>query len=431
MESDPTRMCRLLVGLPDVTILGIRARGDGPLYVEIEQAGPRPACSGCGLLAVVKDREVVELVDLPYAGRPSRLRWRKVRFVCRNGECDVVSWTWDDVRIAFPRQTLTDRAARWATVQVGRNGRSVSEVAAELGCAWHTVNDAVVSYGEALIDDDPDRIGDVTALGLDEALFCRVGRYRRQLWSTQIVDVAAGRLLDVVEGRTATGPCAWLAIRGAAWRANIRWATLDLSGPYKTVFDTMLPDATQIADPFHLIRLANQRLDECRRRVQNQTLGHRGRKHDPLYRARRLLTRADERLQDKGRTRLLGLLEAGDPDGEVRTTWHAKEVVRSIYEHTDPVLALEFVTRLGADFQDPTYPIEVNSLGRTLTRWRHQIAAWHQAHHTNGPTEAANNLLKHIKRVAFGFTNFRHYRVRVLLYAGRPNWALLPLVTPR
>src|SRR5579862_8651135 len=120
--------------------------------------------------------------------------------------------------------------------------------------------------------------------------------------------------------------------------------------------------------------LANSKLDECRRRVQNQTLGHRGRKSDPLYRARRLLTKADERLTDPGRTKLLGLLEAGDPDGEVRTTWHAKEMVRSIYDHTDADLALEFVTRLGADFQDPSYPTEVQSLGRTLTRWRHPIA---------------------------------------------------------
>jgi len=424
-------MCELLVGLPDVVVLGLDDVKGGPLVVVVEQAGRRPECVGCGQLPQVKDRDTVELVDLPYGGRPSRLRWRKFRWVCRNEACDVITWTWDDSRIAFPRQALTDRAGRWVTAQVGRCGRSVSEVAAELGCSWHTVNDAVMAYGEALIDDDPDRIGVVTALGLDEALFCRRGPFRRQLWSTQIVDVAGGRLLDVVEGRTASGPCAWLARQGPGWRANIRWATLDLSGPYKTVFDTMLPDATQIADPFQPIRLANQRLDECRRRVQNQTIGHRGRTTDPLYRARRLLTRADERLEDKGRTKLLGLLDAGDPDGDVRTTWHAKEVVRSIYEHTDEVLALQFVTRLGADFQDPAYPIEVNSLGRTLTRWRHQIAAWHQAHHTNGPTEAANNLLKRVKRVAFGFTNFRYYRIRVLLYAGRPNWALLAQITPR
>jgi transposase len=429
--TDARRVSEVLVGLPDVTVLGLDDRPGQPVVVYVEQAGPRPSCVGCGAVPVVKDREVVELVDLPYGGRPSRLAWRKIRWTCPDQDCAVSSWTWSDPRIGAPRQALTDRAGRWVTLQVGRNGRSVSEVADELGCAWHTVNAAVIAYGEALVDDDADRIGTVVALGLDETLFCRSGPYRTQHWSTSIVDVAGGRLLDVVEGRTSAGPCAWLARRSPVWRANIAWATLDLSGPYRTVFDTMLPDAVQIADPFHLIRLANQRLDECRRRVQNQTLGHRGRKIDPLYRARRLLTRADERLDEKGRTRLLGLLDAGDPDGDVRTTWQAKEVVRSIYDHHDPDVALEFVTRLGHDLQDRSYPAEVNSLGRTLIRWRHQIAAWHQAHHTNAATEAANNLIKRVKRAAFGFTNFRSFRVRVLLYAGRPNWDLLPLLTPR
>lgn len=86
----------------------------------------------------------------------------------------------------------------------------------------------------------------------------------------------------------------------------------------------MLPDAVQVADPFHLVKLANSRLDEVRRRVQNETLGHRGHADDPLYRSRRLLTKADERLDDKGRAKLVGLLEAGDPRGEVRMAWHAR-----------------------------------------------------------------------------------------------------------
>ena len=86
----------------------------------------------------------------------------------------------------------------------------------------------------------------------------------------------------------------------------------------------MLPAAGQVADPFQLVKLANERLDEVRRRVQNETLGHRGRADDPLYRSRQLLTRADERLDDRGRTKLAGLLDAGDPRGEVRTAWHAK-----------------------------------------------------------------------------------------------------------
>ena len=73
----------------------------------------------------------------------------------------------------------------------------------------------------------------------------------------------------------------------------------------------------------------------------------------------------------------------------------------------------------------------VRSLGRTIVRWRDQIVAWHRAFVSNGPTEAVNNLIKRIKRIGFGFRRFAHYRIRVLLYAGRPNWELLPTVTPR
>jgi transposase len=419
-------MCELLVGLPDVTVLEVTETPQG-LRVHIETRGSRPSCPTCDGPVAVKDRDLVELADLPCFGRSAVLVWRKVRWTCGGG-CG--SFTEQVPEIAVSRLKLTDRAGRWATLQVGRHGRSVSEVASDLGCGWHAVMDAVAAYGQVLID-DPDRFGAVGALGLDETLQCRLGPWRSQQWTTQIVDVEAAQLLDVVAGRSAAGPIDWLAGRPQAWRDAISWATLDLSGPYRKVFDTMLPDAVQVADPFHVIRLANSKLDECRRRVQNETLGHRGRKSDPLYRIRRLLTKADERLTDTGRDRLLGLLDAGDPRGEVRMAWHAKEVVRQIYTHTDADLAVEFVERLGHDLQDISCPPEVHSLGRTLLRWREEIAAWHSAHVSNGPTEAINNLVKRVKRVAFGIVNLRNYRIRTLLYAGKPNWHLLATITPR
>ena len=429
MSSDATRMCELLVGLPEVTVLDVVGRGDG-LIVTIETRGQRPVCVACGGPVVVKDRTDVVHADLACFGRPTVLVWRKVRWSCRSLSCVASSFTELAPQIASPRLAITDRAGRWATVQVGRHGRSVAEVAADLGCGWHAVMDAVAAYGEALIDDSG-RFGDVEALGLDETLRCRLGPWKVQQWSTQVVDVRRGQLLDVVEGRNAAGPCVWLAARPELWRDQVRWATLDLSGPYRKVFDTMLPDAVQVADPFHVVKLANTKLDECRRRVQNETMGHRGHKTDPLYRCRRLLTKADERLDDHGRSKLLGLLAAGDPHGEVRTAWHAKEVVRSIYTIDDADLAAQFVTRLGHDLQDDSCPTEVRQLGRTILRWRHQIAAWHQAHVSNGPTEAVNNLIKRVKRVAFGITNFTNYRIRALLYAGKPNWDLLATITPR
>ena len=167
-----------------------------------------------------------------------------------------------------------------------------------------------------------------------------------------------------------------------------------------------------------------------RRRVQNETLGHRGRKDDPLYGIRRLLTAAHERISDRGQTRLRGLLDAGDPHGEVRTAWHAKETVRGIYKIESPVLALRYTLQLADDLQDQSCPLEINKLGRTIARWTAQITNWHISKVTNGPTEALNNLIKRIKRAACGFRNFANYRIRALLYAGKPNWDLLASVSP-
>ena len=136
---------------------------------------------------------------------------------------------------------------------------------------WHTVNGAVVAYGRRLVDDQ-ERIGTVSAIGLDETLFGRRGRWRHKRWSTSIVDVREGRLLGVMEGRDAMPAVRSLAARSTAWRAQIRYATLDLSGAYRSVFDTLFPHAVQVADPFHLIR------------VRHEALCYRGRVRDPTRR---------------------------------------------------------------------------------------------------------------------------------------------------
>lgn len=270
----------------------------------------------------------------------------------------------------------------------------------------------------------------MTAIGLDETLFARVGRFRTRLWSTQIVDVRRGQLLDVVPGRDSSEPCRWLADRDPVWLAAIEWATLDPSASYRTVSYTMLPDAVQVADPLHVVKLANTALDDCRRRVQNETLGRRGRRDDPLWRARRRLTIARERLSAYQHERLMGLLRAGDPHREVWFAWNAKEVVRRIYDHSDVKLATESVAEIGCDFTDREMPFEVRRLGSTIAPWAAQIVAWRRPYVTNGPTEAVNNLAKRIKRAVFGLVNFWHHRVRCLLYAGRPDWTLLPTIQP-
>ena len=428
METNATRMCALLVGLPAIDVVGVENNDGEPLRVHVETTTTVVGCSECGTRAWLKDQRPVTLVDLAAFGRPAVLVWHKRRWRCPEPACEVGSFTEQHSEIAAARAGFTDRAGRWMTRQVGQ-GQPVSAVADELGCDWHTVMDAVDAYGTPLID-DPERIGEVEALGLDETLFVRTGPFRRRSWVTSIVDVTRpAQLLDVVEGRTAKAPTAWLDQRPPAWRDGIRWAALDLSGPYRKTFNDTLPDAVQVADPFHVIKLANTKLDDVRRRVQQETLGHRGRRDDALYRSRRLLTKGHERLDAKGEAKLLGFLEAGDPKGEVRMAWHAKETLRGLYDQPADAAA-RYLAELVESLLERDMPRELQQLGRTLRRWADQIVAWHQAQVTNGPTEAMNSLIKRVKRVGFGFRRFRNYRLRVLLYAGRPNWDRLATLTP-
>jgi transposase len=88
VETNATRICTLLVGLPDVTVLAVEDRPRQPIRVHVEPRVDRPVCAECGTAAWVKDRPVVELVDLGF-GRPARLMWHKHRWCCPAPACPV------------------------------------------------------------------------------------------------------------------------------------------------------------------------------------------------------------------------------------------------------------------------------------------------------------------------------------------------------
>ena len=105
------------------------------------------------------------------------------------------------------------------------------------------------------------------------------------------------RLLDMVPGRSkkALQDLALPARPGLAWAGRGGSHGAVSPGP-ESAADQELPQARTVMDPFHVVRLGGEALDSCRRRVQRATKARRGRKGDPLHRARRtLLTGADLR----------------------------------------------------------------------------------------------------------------------------------------
>jgi hypothetical protein len=121
----------------------------------------------------------------------------------------------------------------------------------------------------------------------------------------------------------------------------------------------------------------------------------------------------------------------GDPGGEVAIAYRAKERLGDFYRCRDPEQAAVILEELQTHCCKRAMPPEVQRLGRTIRGWFDKIVNFHLARISNGPTEALNNLIKRIKRIGFGFRNFENYRIRALLYAGRPNWRVLGSIVVR
>jgi len=190
-----------------------------------------------------------------------------------------------------------------------------------------------------------------------------------------------------------------------------------------------LPEATVVVDHFHAVRLANAAIDDVRRRVQNETTGHRGRRGDPLYGIRRLLVVAAERLSDRGRARMMAGLAAGDSDGEVAAAYLAKELLREVYGAVD----LPHARRRLTAFYSWCAEAEVAELARlatTVSSWQAEVLAYHTTGQSNGPTEAVNLLIEKVRRIGHGFRNFDNYRLRLLLRCG-VKWQTRPVARIR
>ncbi len=102
-------------------------------------------------------------------------------------------------------------------------------------------------------------------------------------------------IIDMVEGNAALDLRRWCEAQSPLWLAGITTVATDLAESYRSGLNPHLAHARRVAGPFHVTRAANRCVDTVRRRVQNETLGHRGRKGDPLYRIRKLLLTGSER----------------------------------------------------------------------------------------------------------------------------------------
>ena len=400
------------------------ARTPDALVLDVESCNQLAGCPGCGVIAQGHGRVVVEVIDAPWAGVPVRIRWHKRRWICRETACQTVTFLEHDERVCAPRARLGARAIRWAIRQLRFEGATIAGLARQLATTWNTVWSHIKPCLQAA-SDDPARFAGVRVLGVDEHVWHHQDRRRRGPRElTGIVDLTRGedhptaRLLDLVPGRSGTVYKNWLAERGEDFRAGVRIATLDPFQGYKNAIDDQLQDATSVLDAFHIVKLAGDALDEVRRRVQQDTLGHRGRKGDPLYQIRLLLRASRRRLTPRQKERLREAFVADEAHISVEVAYLLTQQVREVFHQDTPAQGQRLAAHLIESL--PRCPVpEIARLGRTLRKWKDAFLAYFDTDGaSNGPTEAINGIIELGRRTARGYRNPTNYRLRMLLIAG-------------
>jgi transposase len=359
-------------------------------------------CPDCGTEGRYRDTVTRPLTDLPVAGYPLVLRVAVPRYRCLTPQCGRAMFNQDLGTLAAPRASTTRRCARYVLRRLMIDRTTVSAIAAELGVSWHTVSSiAMRATADLIAAAGPDRLAGVRVIGVDEHR--RAPRRRgTEGFVTLIIDLTpvldgtgCARLLDMVAGRSAAALTTWLANQPPAFRDQVEVVAMDGFGGYKTAATEVLPEATTVMAPFHVVALAGAKLDLTRQRIQQQTQGHRGRSGDPLYGVRRTLRTRFPLLTSRQQARLITVF-ADDAHLAVQVTWSVYQRIIAAYGHPDRrrgktiLSAIIDTLRRGV----PVALEELAQLGRTLHRRRADILAFFDHHAPNGPTEPSTAAWK-------------------------------------
>jgi transposase len=408
MQDDVSR----LVGIDGLRVTGVLDHGWW-LELEVELAARAACCRWCGRGSLaVKDRHAVRVRDLPIGGRLTFLVWRKRRYFCEGCERSFT-----ETHPELPARLRVSRRFREHLFARVRGGAAHAEVAREEHTTRYQVQAAFQAGGDEL--QARREHGPPRRLSFDEAHH----RRGREL-ATVVSDLDRRRVIEVLDGCQRRVIERFLLGLPEEVRAGIEVVSIDPSVIYRQAIRTALPDARIVCDRFHLVRGANIALDTVRRERQRQAATRaraRTRRSSEsaswrpeLYRARRRLLKARERLSGSERRRLSELF-ATDP--VIAEAWALKEAFRHIYNATSREHAEQRLNAFLAAVDRAGLPA-FTSFANGIRQWRGELLAYFEEPTTNGYAEGVINKVKVIKRRAYGLPTFNGFRQRIVIACG-------------
>jgi transposase len=356
-----------------------------------EKVSAFEVCPRCATPSTsVHDRRWVRIMDQPIRGSGVYLRVLKRRFRCSNCK-KVFTEPVQGVRKGFKTTERFRRGIKWAC----DNFLDLKRVMRAFNCSSGLVYK--IFYEQLEQKAKQRQYPWPTTIGIDEHSFRREKRVMQ--YASMIVDYKNNRIYELAEGKTACSLKAQFDhIEG---RESVKHVILDMCDPFKKFAREQFPNATLVADKFHVLRLLTPALNSRRKEITGDQ------RSNPV---RRLLLRNGKDLKYYERNALKLWLASNPVINEV---YFYKEALHRFYRTRGIEKASKALTHL-TDLMASSALKEVRSLRKTLMKWRHEILAYFKTGLTNGKTEGYNRLAKLYQYRAFGYRSFKNYRLRLL-----------------
>jgi len=261
-------------------------------------------------------------------------------------------------------------------------------------------------------------------LCIDEIYF---SRKRRKKYVLILLNFRNRAIVNVLKDRDKHTLSAFLSRLEPKERSNTQYVCIDMTDNYRDVISWRLPDATIVADSFHVMKHVTEAVDSVRKRVMRHFENDKS--SDEYY----LLKYRDHLLYETGvdynfkrnshfkrfisESQMLDMITSLDDD--LYGAWGYYHQYRRFNDSSFPSFdeALNALKEIINDFYLSDIP-EFISLASTLNNWKIEIAnsfdLFDGVRVSNGPIEGRNSLIKKILKLANGYSNFSRFRNRIM-----------------
>jgi transposase len=379
--------------LPELKVVGHSFTTRAFSYYHCEKISEMEVCPKCATPSQsIYDRRTVVIKDAPVRDKAVFLKIRKRRFWCKLCKKPFTESIQGITQGHKTTQRLK-RSIHWACENFSDLEKVKRHYNVSSGFIFKTYYDHLERRRKTRLYDWPKTIG------IDEHSFRRNKRLGITEFATILVDYPNRRVMEIVDGKS--GPALSLQLAHIPGRENVRNVIVDLCDPFKNFAREYFPHSRIIADKFHVLRLLNPAINRRRKEITGDQ------RSNPI---RKLLLRNGYQLDHFQRFAISKWLEEYP---ELREIYLTKEWLHRFYRITSSKNAARVLTKITDALALSKIP-ELITLRKTLMKWRKEILAYFETRLTNGRTEGFNNLAKLVQRRAFGYKNFKNYRLRLL-----------------